>query len=143
MIKGAITILLLGFALVFGTYYLGGYADHDPTATGLEAKAALQEGMTWEEVIAAAGNPMRFQPVNLVKQKIDGEFVEVEQLGAKIPFQEDLIPGDIANGAFGYGFIFEYTFSHQAAFQVSFDGDGRATDISDIATMADLLDMRG
>ena len=143
MIKGAATILFLGFAVVIGAYYLGGVSSHDPTARGKEARAAIHTGMTWEEVVEGAGDPMRFQPFHLVKEKIDGEYVDVERLGTKLRYAADLIPGDIENGAYKQGFIFEYTFSHQVAFQVLFDGDGEAISIDDIKTAADLLDTRG
>ena len=139
MMKLLIGLIVLGGIGIGAVYLVGGYASFDPTEQGTQAKAAITPGMTWNQVITAAGKPQRYRVFRLEKRR---NFEELVQSG-QLRFDMDLFTNDMTNKSFVHGFIFEYVFSPQAAFTVRFDAAGRVDVIEDLKTMADLLDQRG
>ena len=139
MTKLLIGLIVLGGIGIGAVYLIGGYASFDPTEQGKQAKAAITPGMTWNQVITAAGEPQRYRVFRLEKSRNLEELVRSGQL----KFDMDLFTSDMTNKSFVHGFIFEYVFSPHAAFSVYFDAGGRVDFIEDLKTMADLLDQRG
>ncbi len=139
MVKLLIGLVLLGGIGIGAVYLIGGYASYDPTEHGNRAKAAITPGMTWNQVVAAAGEPRHYRVFRLEKRRNIKDLVQSGQLN----FEIDLFTSDMTNKSFARGFIFEYVFSHQAAFSVYFDAGGRVEYVEDLKTMADFLDQRG
>lgn len=142
MVKVIVVILVLAGLALFAAYQWGGFSSFDPTEQGREAKAAIAPGMQWTKVVDLAGEPGHYRIIREVVKRTSGEEVKTYDPGIKRKFRYDEIKQEIAAGTAQHGFIFEYYFSAQAAFQVAFDGSGVAEWIGDIATVADLLDTR-
>lgn len=140
--KFLIGLVLVG-GIVLSVVYVSSIKTFDPTDQGKKAKAALAPGMTWNAVIANAGKPGKYRTMMRVKERIAGDEVEIIKPGAQLSFDQSLFESDFKAKNMPDGFIFEYVFSHQAAFAVSFDSGGRSTSIEDLRTMADLLGTRG
>jgi hypothetical protein len=144
MFKAAIALLVIVAAILLGVYYFGGVSSYDPTARGREAKAALSAGMTWTQVLDAAGEPGWYELVDkFIEQGPLGVELVDYRPGAKTRFERQRVQQDIADGKVPYGFIFRYYFSPQVAFRVWFNSNGLVQSIEDVMTMADLLDTRG
>lgn len=142
MFKVGMSIAILGILGVVGLYYFGGYSSFDPTAKGRAAKAAISPGMTWTQVVSAAGEPGKYVMAHKEKHKIAGQDVEEIVWGNPVEFATDLISNDLAAKQLADGFALRYFFGHQVAFDVICDGTGTVTDIVDLKTMADLLQTR-
>ncbi len=138
-----VLLLLLGIGLVV-MFYSGGTASFDPTQQGLDAKAAITPGMTWPQVLAAAGKPGRWARIVLEKKK--DPFSGVETLvpveKAASDYRDGSIDSRLKAGELPDGFVVYYTFSKSVAFKVSFDGAGLVERLNDLRTEVDLLDMR-
>jgi hypothetical protein len=141
MMKIAIGLFLIALAIVAGTYFTG-VGSWDPTEIGREAKAQLKEGMSWEDVLVAAGEPKSRTDIVEKTVTVDGERVTVYEPSADVDFDETLFRNDFKAGNLKHGFILEYFFSQQVAFEVSFDGKGKVVSIDDVRTMADLFQTR-
>lgn len=139
MVKALIALIVLGGIGIGAVYLIGGYGSFDPTEQGNKAKAAITPGMTWNQVVAAAGQPQKYRVFRLEKKRDIEDLVRSGQLD----FDLDLFTNDMKAKNFAHGFIFEYVFSQQAAFRVNFDAAGRVEYVEDLKTMADLLDQRG
>ena len=143
MMKVIIVFLVLSAAILLSVYYFGGIASFDPTEAGRQAKAAMSPGMRWTKIVEVAENPGGYRVIvrAFEKDPLGGKF-ETLKPGGRCKYDYDRVKRDIAKGAVPDGFILEYMFSYQVAFQVWFDSNGIAQSISDIPTMADLLDTR-
>lgn len=136
-------VLIVLVVIVVGLVYkFGGYQDFDPTKQGREAKAKIQPGMTVKQVVDIAGSGGKYHYISLRKEKINGKVVETTVKGPAKQLNMDYLADQITKKAVPNGFTLEYVFSQQAAFEVTFDSAGKATDIEDVKTMADLLDTR-
>ena len=135
----AMFILVVILAVAgLGVYYYGGVRGFDATKQGEAARAAIQPGMTWNQVIAAAGKEPRHYR-RMIKK---GGPVPTLEPGGQSKFKADSFGGFVTNNSFPEGFLFEYRYSEQVAFAVHFSPAGTATGISDLTTMADLLQTR-
>ena len=134
-------LLLLGVAYV-AVYKLGGYGSFDPTDQGRKVKAALAPGMTFNQAFDLAGDPRKYRIVNKKVQRING--VDVEELvpSPEVEVDRARIAARVTDNSLPNGFICNYYFSHQVAFALTFDGAGILTQISDSATLSDLLQTR-
>jgi len=139
MVKGAITIVVLGFGFLIGVYYLGGYASWDPAEKCREAKNAIQVGMTWEEVVDAIGEPGKYQLIIEEEELQFGEKVTIYHPGLIRTFERGLVEADVANDKVPYGFLFIYRYSQQEAFRLWFDSDSRVEQLEEDRTMDMLL----
>jgi hypothetical protein len=143
MVKGAVIILLLGFAVVFGAYYFGGVSSWDPEEEGRAAKAALSPGMSWTAVVDAAGEPGHYQYVRQEKSKDLFGMETIKYVpGYKQEFDYNAVSDALNNNEFPHGFLLHYFFSHQIAFRAWFDSSGTLERVEDVMTMADLLKTR-
>lgn len=142
MMKLLMGLVVVG-AIALVVMYFKSYKSFDPTAQGKAAKDAIKNGMTYVQVVAAAGDPQKYRVIGRFKEKMRGEEIEVLKPGPQLNYDKALFAQDAKNKAMPDGFIFEYIFSHQAAFAVSFDSAARVTEIEDLKTMADLLGTRG
>ena len=139
----AIMILLVLIGLGIGAaYYLGGGSTFDPDKQGREAKAAIKPGMSWSQVVAAAGDRPKLKTISISRRKIAGQISEVPNIGPPVGFNADRFARNFKAGDYKDGFILLYMFSEQVCFEVTFDGKGNAISIDDSATMADLLGTR-
>lgn len=143
MAKAIVAIIVVAAIALGALYFFGGQRSFDPTEQGRKAKAAVTTGMTWTQVTEAAGDPHRYRIAVKTKKKVGGEDVEVIEPGTLLKFDRQVFTNDLAAKNMPHGFVFYYTFSHQAAFSVTFDGAARVTSVQDEKTMADLLDSRG
>lgn len=143
MVKGAIVILALGFAVVFGAYYIGGVSSWDPEGAGRAARAALAPGMSWTAVIDAAGEPGHYQYIRQEKEKDPDGNVTIKYVpGYKQEFDYGAVSDALNNSEFPHGFLLHYFYSPQVAFRAWFDCTGVLENIEDVRTLADLLDTR-
>ena len=124
MVKGGIAILLIGFGVLIGVYYFGGYAGWDPAERCSQAKAAISPGMRWAKVVDAAGEPGKYQLIRRDVQKGPFGDVEVRVPGLERQFDRALLEQDIAKGNAPEGFTLNYVFSQSEAFRVWFDSSG-------------------
>jgi hypothetical protein len=141
--KALIGLIVLGGIGIGIVYMVGGYGSLDPTEQGRQAQAAIKTRMTWSQVIAAAGEPKRYQILRMDKKQVGGRDVEMLVEGGPVKFDRSVFESDMKAGNYKEGFNFQYVFSHQAAFKVRFDPSGNVEFVADEKTMADLLDSRG
>lgn len=140
--KAVIGLVVLIGLVVGGVYMYRSYKDFDPTKQGEEAKTAITPGMTWQQVIGAAGEPPGYKHISLQKERIGNKWVEVPKPGTRVAFDRPKFEGRIAGNDTPHGFIFCYRFSERCAFDVNFDSGGKVIDVADTMTMADLLQTR-
>jgi hypothetical protein len=139
MIKGAITILVLGFLVVGGAIYF--YNQWDPGALAKEAREAISLGMHWSDVLADAGEPGKYQIIRLEKEQTPLGEVEARIPGHERPFDRDQLEQDIAADVTANGFTFNYVFSQQHQFRVWFDAEGNVENIEENTLMQRLLQL--
>jgi hypothetical protein len=139
IVVGIIALILVGLAAM---YFFGGYKELDPDKQGREAKAAITPGMTFKQVIDAAGKPRKARTISVHKRKDGDEWIEDEQIGPLSEFKQNVIEDRLRQNNAPYGFILHYYFSDQVAFEVRFDAQGVVEEIYDVRTMADLLQTR-
>lgn len=142
MVKVIVGIMFVVGVVIVGAYYFGGVGSFDPTAQGRKAKAAITPGLTWTQVVSAAGAPRKYQVMQKVKDTMFGQEVETLKPGPVFNFDAVELTRAVNGGDVADGFIFRYMFSSQAAFQVFFDGQGLVLDVEDVPTVANLLDTR-
>jgi hypothetical protein len=141
MVK-VILLLMLAIVLAIGiAYYHGGVRSFDPTAQGEKAKAAISPGMTWQQVITAAGPPLKFAIKYQDTSASASGLTQVKD-GVPMRFERKLFDDTVARGLPTDGFRFVYFFNAQVAFTVHFDPNGAVEDIVDDKTVADLLGTR-
>jgi hypothetical protein len=142
MVKAMAIIIVLALGGLAVVYFAGGLSSYDPDKQGAEAKAAINPGMTWKQVIDAAGEPGRYQTYVKDVKTVAGEKIEDLRLTNPMQFDRPLFENDIAGKTMPDGFVFNYVFSHQVAFNVHFDANGLAAGIEDQRTAADILGTR-
>jgi hypothetical protein len=140
--KAIIIVLVLLAAGLGILYFRGGYHSFDPTAEGNKAKAAIKPGMTWKQVLDIAGKGGKYRHIIKTVQKIKGEDVEQVIVGTPVELKPDLLAARLASNQAPEGFVIEYFFSAQVAFDVVFDSAGLVNEVQDIMTGADLLGTR-
>jgi len=139
----AIVALLGVFGLAVGGLYLfGGYRSFDPDKQGRDAKAAITPGMTFNQVLAVAGEKPKLHTISLQTSQVGGRTVTQRRVGPPVAFDKNKVAGGITSGRYANGFMLSYIFSQQVAFNVLFDNVGAVVSIEDTATIADLLDSR-
>ena len=138
--KALIILVLLFAAVVFAVYHFGGYGKLDPSQQGRNARAAITAGMTWTQVVTAAGAPRHFVLlIEAGKHPTTGEPLIKD--GPKMNYNADAIAARVKDGTAPHGFFFPYTFSHSEAFKVEFDAAGTVVYVDDLQTLNKLLDM--
>lgn len=137
--KAIIILLVVGGAVLGVVYFMGGYSSFDPTEQGEKAKAAIKTGMSLKQVLDVAGDKPKYRPINMMKIAKD---LRAPQAGEPVDFVRSRVEGKIADGEMPNGFILQYRFSDQCAFDVTFNAAGNVVGVADIATMADLLGTR-
>lgn len=142
MVKAMAVIIVLALAGLGIVYFAGGLSSYDPDKKGAEANAAINPGMTWKQVIDAAGEPGRYQTYVMDVKTIAGEKIEDLRLTTPVHFERGLFENEATNKTMPDGFVFNYIFTHQVAFNVHFDGNGIAAGIEDQRTAADILGTR-
>ena len=104
----------------------------DPTQQGRTARAAIEVGASWMEVLDAAGEPRKWK-------EGDSAFDFVTGYGSFDSGTRDAIRGRLAKNDLENGFCFLYRFSDAATFAVNFDKNGTVMNIQDKESKADLL----
>lgn len=140
-----ILILMVLAAIAVGIgYFTGGSRDFDPNAQGEKARAAITPGMTFAQVLTAAGAPGEWRKIEMVTQKdpFGGGNIKVPTLRARFKYEPGALERRIKDGTLPDGFTAAWVFSRSIAFGVTFDGAGVVLDLEDLRTDADLLDMR-
>ena len=137
--KAILTLLILGGLVLGGVYYFGGYKSFDPTKQGRDAKAAIQPGMTLKQVVDIAGGNPKYQPINTFTRKVGNQTIEEKRPGLSVDFKQDRVTQQVNQNALPKGFILNYMYSEQIAFDVHFDASGRVTHVTDAMTMGTLL----
>ena len=142
MVKGMVVVILLaigGFCLL---YFGGGLSSYDPAKKGEAAKAAISTGMTWKQVVDAAGEPGHYQTLVKTENVVAGDKVEELHLSTPIAFDTQLFENEIKHKTMPDGFVFNYMFTMQVAFDVAFDANGVAAGVVDARTAADFFQTR-
>ena len=137
--KAVMVLILLVGAGVVGFYYVGGYAGHSPKQQGLDAKAAITPGMTWQQVLAVS-KPIEYCAMKL--EEIDDGFggtIEVIRPTVEVRYKPERFAQRVNNGDFPHGFKFFYRYSSSVAFTVSFDENLTVSGKEDLVTMHTLL----
>ena len=136
---GVFVLLVIG-ALV-AVYFKGGIGSWDPGKKGAEVKAAINPGMSWSQVLDL-DEPGKYQTTYKTKKKVDGEEIEVIELGALMTFDRASFENDWKNKQITDGFAFVYGYTQQVYFKVLFNAAGNVEYVEDMKTMADLLQTR-
>ncbi len=136
--KAMIWILVLAGAGIGAAYYFGGLGNFDPTQQGKDARAKLAPGMTLKQVLDVAGENYKYQQINMMPQMIGGKKIEMPSTGTAVSLERDALEKKVAAGGVPNGFVLNYTFSAQQAFNVHFDSTGKVDSIEDAFTEADL-----
>jgi hypothetical protein len=139
MIKGAVTILVLGFAVVGGAYYF--YSSWDPQELAAEARAAISPGMHWTQVVEDAGKPGKYQIIRIDEEEGPLGTLELRRPGTLRPFDHAELEAEIAAGGMSEGFTLNYVFSQQHQFRVWFDSAGNVEEIEENKLMQRLLQL--
>ncbi|HSW47124.1 MAG TPA: hypothetical protein VLM89_16290 [Phycisphaerae bacterium] len=137
--KAIITLIALLAVVLAVVYFRGGYQSFDPAEQGNKAKAAIKPGMTWKQVIDAAGTGGKYRSIMKKVERTGGQEYTTTVLGPHVELKPDRVAAHVAAGDIPDGFIFEYRFSQSVAFAVIFDGAGIVDEVRDLTTMADLL----
>jgi hypothetical protein len=138
--KILLVLLILGFGILAVVYFAGGYGSFDPSEQGRQARKAIKPGMTWNKVVAKAGEPNEYQVIERKVSTIGGEEIEFFKPGARNKFNEKVLGDRVKENSLPHGFRFEYRFSQSVAFAVEFDGSGTMVGLVDLPTVADLLE---
>ncbi len=104
----------------------------DPTQQGLEARAKVEIGSSWTDVLEAVGEPRKW------KEDTSG-FDFVSGYHRWEPTTPDKIRQKIEQKKLRGGFCFLYRYSDAATFAVNFSGRGKALSIQDKESKADLM----
>ncbi len=139
MVKVIVGLILVGAIVLAVVYFAGGYRSLDPVKQGQQARAKIQPGMTWKQVLAAIGSPGRYYIYVKVKKTTMGVETEVIQDGAQLKFDRQVFENDVKANSMKEGFRFVYMFSPTLAFTVIFDASGMVVDVADERTDANLL----
>ncbi len=137
--KAIISLMILAGLIGGGVYYFGGYRDFDPNKQGKAARAAIKPGMTLKQVMDIGGNNPKIQPINTFKHKVGQETVEEERPGLSVPFDHGRTTQQMKGGFLPKGFILNYKYSEQTAFDVYFNGNGVVTAVTDAFTLGTLF----
>ncbi|GMU22499.1 MAG: hypothetical protein AMXMBFR13_25850 [Phycisphaerae bacterium] len=137
--KTIIVVIVLCGAALAGLYYFGGFSSFDPNQQGREAKAAITPGMTYQQVLSAAGDHPKYRSITLKTEKRGGQTLSELQEGPPVDFDRKRVDGRVAKNEVPHGFIFHYVFSDSLAFDVVFDATGKVAEVRDAPTMATLL----
>jgi hypothetical protein len=138
MLKSLIGFLLVLALLAGGIYWMIASAP-DPDESGLAARQAIHEGMTWRQVVEAVKSPRKIRTMTLERSP-DGTEEIVESGLTKYPGDEHFARW--VDERLDHGFVFQYFFSAKTAFDVYFDAEGKVEMVTDAPTMADLLQTR-
>ena len=130
-----VLVVIVGIAAV----YFFGVAGYDPEQEGIDNRAKIQAGMSWEEVVAATKPPRKFQSIATRPGEggIDEEYVTGEN-----EFHLETFRAKRGSGRYDKGFYFLYRYTNKVAYSVNFNGEGKVEGVSDLPTMADLLQQR-
>lgn len=138
--KSLVLLAILFAVAIFAVYHFGGYGKLDPSQQGRNARAAVAAGMTWQQVVKAAGRPRNYVLyVEAGKDAVTKELMIKE--GPKMDFDPDVIASRVTNKTAAHGFFFPYVFSNSVAFKVEFDETGTVVGVDDMVTLNKLLDM--
>jgi len=129
---GTLLVIVLGIWAIWNF----GIAGYDPDADGQKHKAALERGMTWQQVIEAGKAPRKYQSI-IETTGPQGE-TEIKVMGEN-RFRRELFEEKAKSNDYGAGFVFLYRYTEKTAFGVNFDGEGKVESVNDLMTLSDLL----
>lgn len=136
---GVFVLLVIG--ALGAVYFKGGIGSWDPGKKGAEVKAAINPGMTWAQVLDL-DEPGKYQTTYKTKKKVDGEDIEIVELGAVMTFDRPTFEREWTGKQITDGFALIYAYTQQVNFKVHFDPAGNVAFIEDNKTMADFLQTR-
>lgn len=134
----AVILILLGIGLAV-MYSQGGYQSFDPVQAGKDARAAIQPGMTWDQVVDLAKATPKFCYILEHMEVINGQQIPVLKQSSASQFNRKKVERKLANNELPNGFVLQYKFTETVAFEVACDGTGTVTEIRNMMTVADLL----
>lgn len=114
-------------------YFFGGLSGYDPAKQGEDFHAAVKPGLTWQQVLDIQV-PRTFCVMDYGNQyDLDGRSAsrKFDEAAFRQSMQNNAGPAD--------GFIFEYVFDAEHAYDVYFDGSGNVTMVQEAITTSDLL----
>jgi len=122
-------ILLVGLIL----YYVGGLSGYDPAEQADIFKNSIKQGDPWTKVLDVRP-PKTWAALDYTNPD------SLDPRGASRDFKEQSFRDAMTNGTGpADGFIFEYIFDTEHAYDVWFDAAGNVTTIEDRPTASDLL----
>jgi len=130
--KALVILIVLGGLGLVALYYFGGFANLDPVAEAEGFRNSLNEGMSWEDVVAKKA-PRKFATFSDDPNSMTGTSPDQ-------PFDANLIREAVANRQMPLGFKFDYMFTGDHAWSLHFDGAGRLVAIEPILTTKQLLE---
>jgi len=136
--------LLVVVGLGVGVYYaIQSFANFDPDKEGAEVKAKIKPGMTFDEVLAIAGENGKYQGISRQKTRVNNKEVEEIVTGTPVDLRPNNIRNYIKNGNVSEGFNLIYTYSARTAFLVAFDDGGKVISVERERTVGDLFKSPG
>lgn len=133
-----VLIAIVGVAGYF-VFTSSDFMNFDPTQQGKDAKAAIDVGMPWNDVVDAAGEPQEFRPMQKVNEGPGETSMNVLKVGPAMKYRYENVESRLEEGTLPHGFVFGYRFSQSMAFRVHFDESGNVKSIEDTVTVHDLL----
>lgn len=126
---GFVILVVVGLILAFT---VGGIGSFDPAADAQDFAKSVKQGMTWQQVVALR-KPGRISFVSLSNDvgRTPSEKFNLERIEKKV--ERDNFPG----------MIFEYMFTAEIAYEVTFNASGNVTSIGEPASVNTLLDAAG
>lgn len=129
--KALVILIVVGGLALVALYYFGGFADLDPATQGEQFRNAIHEGMTWEEVVDLK-EPKKFYAFSSDPSSMTGR-------GPEQDFSRAYVSDILSKGGVPAGFGFDYVFTGDHAYTLTFDGEGKLTYIEKMRTTKDLF----
>ncbi|MEM1354640.1 MAG: hypothetical protein AAGH88_07135 [Planctomycetota bacterium] len=130
VVFGLLAVLILIGVVLF---FVGGLSGYDPAEQAAEFKANVKPGDPWTKVLDARP-PKTWAVIDYNNQ------YSMDPRSASRDFDEPSFRDAMAKGTGpADGFIFEYVFDTEHAYDVWFDPAGNVTQIEDRPTASDLL----
>ena len=130
--KVLIVLIVLVIAGVYAAYHFGGLGSFDPNAKADELQQNVQPGMTWQQVMDVV-EPKKVATINYDTDGFD-------PVGPSKKFDLDEFKARLQSQGYPDGFVWQYTFSAERAYDLTFGPDGKLASMDEPIMTKDLLD---
>ena len=130
--KVLIVLIVLVIGGVYAAYHFGGLGSFDPDAGADQLQQNVKPGMTWQQVMGV----MEPRKIAFINYDTDG----FDPVGPSRKFELDEFKSRIQSQGYPDGFAWQYTFSAQRAYDLTFGADGKLIAMTEPIMAKDLLD---